>query len=58
MNKCAVIPSRADGEGPLLRSLRQAKYHYAKSEVEAKSNAETLELLRGPSSSARLGMTD
>ena len=53
----AVIPSRADGEGPPSRGVLHSKKDQASSDDNAQSIAKAIERLRGPSPSARLGMT-
>ena len=55
--KTAVIPSRVDGEGPPSRGLRHTEKYHASPDENALRFAVALERLRGPSPSARLGMT-
>jgi len=48
----AVIPSRADGEGPPSRSLRYTKKDQAWSDENALRISKAIERLRGPSVAA------
>jgi len=52
-----VIPSRAHGEGPHERSPNHTKKAQPAHAVDAVRIAKALDPLRGPSPSARLGMT-
>src|SRR5438477_8950899 len=53
----AVIPSRADGEGPRKRSLASAIHHAFTLECARFCRVIAIWQVRGPSPSARLGMT-